>query len=90
MHNYRLSRGAGRPLERSENHNILKNIRIPVRPHFGVIALAPKEADIVDSIPPSYFGGNMDNWRVGKGATMYYPSRYPVVVLGWRSARRAG
>ena len=25
------------------------------------------------SIPPSYFGGNMDNWRVGKGATMYYP-----------------
>jgi acetamidase/formamidase len=27
----------------------------------------------VDSIPPSYFGGNIDNWRIGKGATMYYP-----------------
>jgi len=40
---------------------------------FGVIGLAPKETDIVDSIPPSYTGGNIDNWRIGKGATMYYP-----------------
>jgi hypothetical protein len=41
------------------------------------MGMAPKEADIVDSIPPSYFGGNMDNWRVGKGATMYYPVAVP-------------
>jgi acetamidase/formamidase len=27
---------------------------------------------MVDSIPPSYTGGNIDNWRIGKGATMYY------------------
>jgi acetamidase/formamidase len=53
--------------------NILKNVRVPVRPHFGVMGLAPKEADLVDSIPPSYTGGNIDNWRIGKGATMYYP-----------------
>src|SRR5882757_2886599 len=66
----------GVPVGRStikENHGILKNVRIPIRPHFGVIGLAPKEADIVDSIPPSYTGGNIDNWRIGKGATMYYP-----------------
>src|SRR6202521_3199903 len=44
-----------------------------MQPHFGVIGLAPKEADMVDSIPPGYFGGNMDNWRIGKGAVMYYP-----------------
>ena len=60
-----------------ENHNVLKNVRIPIRPHFGVMGLAPKEADIVDSIPPSYFGGNIDNWRIGKGATMYYPVAVP-------------
>jgi acetamidase/formamidase len=60
-----------------ENHGILKNVRIPIRPHFGVMGLAPKEADYVDSIPPGYFGGNMDNWRVGKGATMYYPVAVP-------------
>jgi acetamidase/formamidase len=66
----------GVPVDHSlvkENHGILKDVRIPVRPHFGVIGLAPKEADIVDSIPPGPFGGNIDNWRIGKGATMYYP-----------------
>lgn len=56
-----------------KNENVLKGIRVPVRPHFGVIGLAPKEADYVNSIPPSYTGGNIDNWRIGKGATMYYP-----------------
>jgi acetamidase/formamidase len=57
--------------------NILKNVRVPIRPHFGVMGLAPKEADMVDSIPPSYTGGNIDNWRIGKGATMYYPVSVP-------------
>jgi acetamidase/formamidase len=37
------------------------------------MGLAPSEADIVDSIPPNYVGGNIDNWRIGKGAVMYYP-----------------
>ena len=74
-----------------EKHGILKNVRIPLRPHFGVMGVAPKEADMVDSIPPGYFGGNMDNWRVGKGAVMYYPVAVPgAPVLGRRSARLAG
>lgn len=56
-----------------KNYEVLEGVRVPIRPHFGVIGLAPKEADIVDSVPPSYFGGNIDNWRIGEGATMYYP-----------------
>src|SRR5919198_3898000 len=56
-----------------ENHGILKNVRVPIRPHFGVLGLAPAEADPVDSIPPNRVGGNIDDWRIGKGATMYYP-----------------
>ena len=70
----------GVPVDHStvqENHGVLKNVRIPIRPHFGVMGVAPKEADVVDSIPPGYFGGNMDNWRIGKGATMYYPIAVP-------------
>ena len=66
----------GVPVDHSkvqENWGVLKHVRIPIRPHFGVIGVAPKEADIVDSIPPSYTGGNIDNWRIGKEATMYYP-----------------
>lgn len=64
----------GIPVDRGsivENHDVLKNVQIPVRPHFGVIAVAPRELGMVDSIPPAYFGGNIDNWRVGKGATVY-------------------
>lgn len=64
-----------------ERHGVLKNVRIPIRPHFGVLGLAPAEADIVDSIPPSYGGGNVDNWRIGKGATMYYPVAVPGALL---------
>lgn len=60
-----------------ENHGVLKDIRVPVRPHFGTMGLAPAEADLVNSIPPSYTGGNIDNWRIGKGATIYYPVSVP-------------
>ncbi|MDO8825774.1 acetamidase/formamidase family protein [Methylophaga sp.] len=52
---------------------ILEKATIPVRPHFGVMAVAPREAGLVDSIPPSYFGGNMDNWRAGKGSKLFLP-----------------
>jgi acetamidase/formamidase len=64
-----------------ENWGILKNVRVPIRPHFGTMGLAPAEAEIVDSIPPSYTGGNIDNWRIGKGATMYYPVAVPGGLL---------
>ena len=56
-----------------KRENILPNIRVPARLHFGTMGLAPKEADFVSSIPPSYTGGNIDDWRIGKGARMYYP-----------------
>jgi acetamidase/formamidase len=70
----------GVPVDRAlidERHGVLKGVRVPIRPHFGVIAVAPKEAEFVDSIPPGYFGGNIDNWRIGKGAVMYYPVAVP-------------
>ena len=57
----------------SKNYDVLEGVRVPVRMHFGTMGVAPVEADFVDSIPPGYFGGNIDNWRIGKGGTMYYP-----------------
>lgn len=66
----------GVPVDHSlikENHGIMKGIRVPVRLHFGTLGVAPREVDIVDSIPPGYFGGNIDDWRIGPGGTMYYP-----------------
>ncbi len=58
-------------------HNILPNIKVPARLHFGTMGLAPSESDFVSSIPPSYTGGNIDDWRIGKGARMYYPVAVP-------------
>lgn len=56
-----------------ENFDILKGVRVPVRPHFGTIAVAPKEDKFVSTTPPSYNGGNIDNWRIGKGSTLFLP-----------------
>ncbi len=56
-----------------KNFQVLDDLRVPARLHFGAMGVAPKEADFVSSIPPSYTGGNIDDWRAGKGATMHYP-----------------
>lgn len=56
---------------------VLEKARVPLRPHFGMLAVAPREAGMVDSIPPGYFGGNLDNWRAGKGAKLFLPVSVP-------------
>jgi acetamidase/formamidase/AraC-like DNA-binding protein len=66
----------GVPVDHStieKTFDILKDVEIPVRPHFGVIGLAPDHTGLVDSVPPSYFGGNLDNWRAGAGSVIYLP-----------------
>jgi acetamidase/formamidase/AraC-like DNA-binding protein len=66
----------GIPVDHSsidKQFGILDKAVIPVRPHFGVMAVAPRETGMIDSIPPSYFGGNMDNWRAGKGTKLFLP-----------------
>jgi acetamidase/formamidase len=60
-----------------KREDILRNVRVPARLHFGTMGLAPSESDFVSSIPPGYTGGNIDDWRIGKGARMYYPVAVP-------------
>src|SRR5216684_3116680 len=60
-----------------KRENILPNVKVPARLHFGTMGLAPAESDFVSSIPPGYTGGNIDDWRIGKGARMYYPVAVP-------------
>jgi acetamidase/formamidase len=50
-----------------------RDVHVPVRPHLGVMGVAPPGGDRLSSIPPGPFGGNVDNWRFGPGATVYYP-----------------
>ena len=56
---------------------VLAGARIPLRPHFGVLAVAPRQAVDVDSIPPGCFGGNLDNWRAAPGASLFLPVAVP-------------
>jgi acetamidase/formamidase len=70
----------GIPVDHSsivKNYGVLKNARIPIRPHFGVMAVAPLLDDEVDSVPPGSFGGNLDNWRAAKGSTLFLPVAVP-------------
>jgi len=57
------------------------DFKVPLRPHLGTLGVMPSNTiNYVDdaapgganSIPPSRFGGNVDDWRIGKGGTMYY------------------
>jgi acetamidase/formamidase len=51
----------------------LTGFRVPVRPHLGTAGVAPDVKGRVSTIPPGAHGGNIDNWRIGAGAVMYYP-----------------
>jgi formamidase len=55
----------------------LAGIRVPVRPHLGTAGVAPDAMGRVSTVPPGAHGGNIDNWRIGAGSTMYYPVEVP-------------
>ena len=56
-----------------DRQTALEGVRVPVRPHLGTAGVAPNAKGRVSTIPPGVHGGNIDNWRIGAGATMYYP-----------------
>ncbi|WP_260927687.1 acetamidase/formamidase family protein [Novosphingobium sp. 9] len=63
------------------NYDILRDVEIPIRPHFGVIAVAPAHSGLVDSVPPASFGGNLDNWRTGPGSRIFLPVQVAGALL---------
>jgi acetamidase/formamidase len=49
-------------------------VEVPVKPFWGVIAVAPEPSrGRVNSGPPDVFGGNLDNRDLGAGSTLYLP-----------------
>jgi len=61
------------PPDPSGRQPFSRAVRVPVRPHLGVMGVAPAETGRISSIPPGVFGGNVDNWRLGAGTAMAYP-----------------
>jgi acetamidase/formamidase len=55
---------------------------VPLRPFWGVIAVAPPPSmGRVSSGPPNIFGGNMDNRDLVGGTTLYLPVFVPGALL---------
>ncbi|MDZ7733246.1 MAG: acetamidase/formamidase family protein [Acidimicrobiia bacterium] len=50
-----------------------REVSIPVRPHLGIMGVAPPGDERRSSIPPGIWGGNVDNWRFGPGTVVSYP-----------------
>jgi acetamidase/formamidase len=60
--------------KRKQLASFKEGIEIPVRPFMGVMAVSPAwEKGRVSSIPPGYYGGNMDLKYLVKGTTLYLP-----------------
>lgn len=48
-------------------------IRFPLKPFMGIMGVAANTSEPVNSIPPAYYGGNLDINEFGKGSTLYFP-----------------
>ena len=56
--------------------------QVPLRPHIGIMAVMPNNTlnwggAGASTLPPSRFGGNVDDWRIGPGGSMYYRVEVP-------------
>ncbi|RYC71701.1 acetamidase/formamidase family protein [Spirosoma sordidisoli] len=55
-----------------------EGVEIPLKPFMGVMALSPPpETGRVSSIPPAFFGGNLDIKHLTKGTTLFLPVSVP-------------
>ncbi|MGE8541184.1 MAG: acetamidase/formamidase family protein [Acinetobacter sp.] len=54
-----------------------KSIRFPLAPFMGIMGVAANTSEPVHSVPPSFFGGNIDINELGAGSTAYYPVQVP-------------
>ncbi len=61
------------PPESVKREPALPGVRIPIRPHLGTAGVAPAGSEKVSTVPPGRHGGNVDNWRIAAGSTMFYP-----------------
>ena len=55
-------------------NGFLGRIKVPLRPFFGIVGVAPPESwGRISSVIPGRYGGNMDNKELIEGTTLYLP-----------------
>lgn len=62
---------------------------IPLNPFLGTIGVAPPPGEVRPTIPPSKWGGNLDNRRLTVGTTLYLPVAAPGALLSLGDAHAA-
>lgn len=60
-------------IPQSRRDKALEGIRVPARLFIGTAGVAPDMPGRVDTIPPGLHGGNVDNWNMAAGTSMFYP-----------------
>lgn len=57
-------------------------IEVPLKPFMGIVGVAPDTTEMVNSVPPGSFGGNIDVRRLmTAGSTVFYPVQVPGALL---------
>jgi acetamidase/formamidase len=59
---------------------INSSIKIPLKPFFGILGVATPE-DSRSSVPPGYYGGNVDNRELQAGSRIFLPIFVPGVLF---------
>jgi acetamidase/formamidase len=62
--------------EQNKTAEFAPGIRIPVRPFFGTLGVAPPQGR-ASSGPPGYYAGNLDNKWLVAGTKIYIPVQVP-------------
>ena len=57
------------------------DLRVPLRPFLGTVAVAPAHDEVRTSVVPDAFGGNLDLPVLGPGATLYLRVNVPGALL---------
>ena len=73
----------------SKDGSVLNKWQVPINFHVGSMGLAPASPAFVDSVPPMVTGGNIDNRRLGIGATIYFPVQVAGGLLSMGDAHTA-
>ena len=60
--------------KKKQTASFKEGVEIPMKPFMGVMAVSPPpEMKRVSSIPPGFYGGNLDLKHLVKGTTLYLP-----------------
>ncbi|MDN5698230.1 MAG: acetamidase/formamidase family protein, partial [Rubrobacter sp.] len=57
-------------------------IEVPLKPFMGIVGVAPDTSEMVNSVPPDTYGGNLDvKHLMTAGSTVFYPVQVPGALV---------